>query len=53
MIICRGRVVYGLLDVDGPMAGVRLEEISNQDRLHLDEHISNLLEQQSERSYLS
>lgn len=53
VISCRGRVVYVLLDVDGPMAGVRFEEISNQDRLHLDEHISNLLEQQSERSYLS
>jgi hypothetical protein len=52
VISCRGRVVYVLLDVDGPMAGVRFEEISNQDRLYLDEHISNLLEQPSERSYL-
>ncbi|NIS71161.1 MAG: hypothetical protein GTO12_20140 [Proteobacteria bacterium] len=53
VISCQGRVVYVLLDVDRPMAGVRFEKISNQDRLHLDEHISNLLEQQSEMSYLS
>lgn len=48
VIICRGRVVYVLIDVDGPMAGIRFEAIPRHDRLYLEGHISGLLEQKNE-----
>ncbi len=44
-IKCRGKVVH-LLQVsdEQPQAGIRFEEISEQDRLYLQEYISSVME---------
>lgn len=46
-IRCRGEVVY-ILKEKGEMskAGIRFEDLSKQDRFHLREYISGIIEQQ-------
>jgi hypothetical protein len=50
VIKCRGKVVHTLrLKGERLQAGIAFEEISEQDKLYLGEHISDLVEQQNKR----
>lgn len=53
VIHCRGQVVHVLLDGERPMAGIRFEGMSQQDKVHLQEHIYSVMEQQALEASLS